>query len=529
MKKTPVLIRTVFALSAIVFSQACVNLNEKVYDTIISDNFYKNEEQYVAVAASAYAQVRKITEYIPVWDTEDLCTDEQLAPTRGTNWDEGGAWRKLHEHTWTYEHEHVKTIWTYGFGCVSKANEVSYGISQSPDQKLKEKFLPEMALIRAFGYYYLINGFGNVPIVDRYDVPADHLPKNSPDFHEGRKAAYDFAVKDITSHIASLSAQKGDELYGRFNKWAAYALLAKYYLNAKTWTGTAKWEDCIAACDEIINKGGYVLEDDYFANFASNNEGSTENIFSIPFDKTRTDWGFIFYWYYLHYSEQAYYNSAAQPWNGPCAVPSFINSFNKDDKRKKGWLTGLRVTPKGDTLKCTEDSKGMPLNYTVDFVNIYDSKDKTIYNHANAREYFGARYAKYKIERGLPGMSMGNDLVIYRLADIMLMKAEALMRKNSSATQEAVDLVNRVRARAFKRDPSPHTVATLTLDALLKERSWELYNECMRRNDLIRFGKFVRGKWEFADRSAESDTRNVFPLPQSVVSANTNLTQNPGY
>ncbi|PGH39576.1 MAG: RagB/SusD family nutrient uptake outer membrane protein, partial [Candidatus Nephrothrix sp. EaCA] len=73
--------------------------------------------------------------------------------------------------------------------------------------------------------------------------------------------------------------------------------------------------------------------------------------------------------------------------------------------------------------------------------------------------YFGARYAKYKIERGLPGMSMGNDLVIYRLADIMLMKAEALMRKNGSATQEAVDLVNRVRARAFKRDPSPHTVA----------------------------------------------------------------------
>jgi len=527
MKKFNFNFRLVVACLIITGVQACVNLDEKVYDTITEDNFYKSEEQYASVIASVYAQIRAFTPF--AFDSESLTTDEALAPTRGNNWDEGGAWRKYHDHTWTYEHIYLGQLWTLGYNIVNKANETIYQFTKAKNQQYKNEFLPELFIARSYGYYYLINSYGNVPIVDRYDTPADYLPKNGATFNEGRKAAYDFAVKDITSNIASLSEQKGGALYGRFNKWAAYALLAKYYLNAETWTGAAKWDECIAACDEIINKGGYALESDYFANFVSKNEGSTENIFAIPFDNVRTEWGLIFYWYYLHYAEQAYYKTANQPWNGPCAIPSFIKSFNNKDKRKKGWLIGLRITPKGDTLKCTEDSKGMPLNYTVDFVNIYDGKDKTIYNHANAREYFGARYAKYQIEPGLPGTSMGNDLAVFRYADILLMKAEALMRKNGGAVQEALGLVNTVRSRSFDKDPTPWTLATLTFDAILKERGWEFYNENMRRNDLIRFNKFVRGKWEFADRSGESDTRNVFPIPQAALGANSNLTQNPGY
>lgn len=528
MRKLSILTRTAISIIAIVFTQACVNLNEKVYDTITSEDFYKIADKDQYIVASAYAEVRKITQYIPVWDSESLTTDEQVTPTRGTNWDEGGVWRQLHEHTWNYEHLHIKTIWEYGFGCVNKANEVTYRLNQTGSQKYKDLFINELPIVRAFGYYYLINAFGNVPIVDQYDVPVGYLPKNETNFEAGRKTAFNFAVNDITSTIAKLSERKGGEYYGRFNKWAAYALLAKYYLNAETWTGTPKWDECIEACDAIITKGGYRLEPDYFANFVSKNEGSKENIFVIPFDNTLTPGGLIFWLYYLHYSDQAYYNTASQPWNGPCAIPSFIKSFNKDDKRLKGWLTGLRIAPNGDTLRCTEDSKDKPLNYTVDFVNIY-KKDNIKYDHTNSREYFGARFAKYEIEPGLSGSSMGNDLAIYRLADIMLMKAEALMRKHGGATQEAVDLVNRVRTRAFDNDPSPYTVATLTLETLLKERGWELYNECMRRTDLIRFKKFVRGPWEFANRSAESDTRNVFPIPQSAISSNTNLTQNPGY
>lgn len=526
MKKVHNKFRSAVLLLAVAVIQSCVNLEERVYDTITEDNFYKNEEQYAAIITSVYAQVRSFTPF--AYDSESLTTDEMLAPTRGSNWDEGGAWRQYHDHAWTYEHVYLGQLWTLGYNIVNKANEIIHQLTQPKGQKYKNEFLPELFIARSYGYYYLINAYGNVPVVDRYDVPAGYLPKNGTHFNEGRKVAYDFAVKDITTNIAALSEEKGGQQYGRFNKWAAYALLAKYYLNSEVWTGTARWDECIAACDEIINKGGYILEPDYFTNFLSNNEGSRENIFVIPFDNIRTGWGLIFYWYYLHYSEQAYYKTANQPWNGPCAIPSFIKSFTTNDKRKKGWLIGVRITPAGDTLRCTEDSKGKPLNYTVDFESIYE-KDGIKYNHANAREYFGARFAKYQIEPGLSGWTMGNDLAVFRYAEILLTKAEALMRKNGGATQEAVDLVNKVRARAFDKDPAPWTVATLTLDAILKERGWELYNENMRRNDLIRFKKFVRGTWEFADRSGESDTRNVFPIPQAAVGANTNLTQNPGY
>ena len=126
---------------------------------------------------------------------------------------------------------------------------------------------------------------------------------------------------------------------------------------------------------------------------------------------------------------------------------------------------------------------------------------------------------------------MHNDLPVYRLSDVMLLKAEAIMRKNGGvATQEAVDLVNAVRSRAFA-EPAGHlfTIGTLTLDDILQEREWGLYYEGHRRTDLIRYGKFVRGTWEFFDRSNEGDHRNVFPIPQAQINANPNLKQNPGY
>ena len=202
----------------------------------------------------------------------------------------------------------------------------------------------------------------------------------------------------------------------------------------------------------------------------------------------------------------------------------------EDDIRRRGWMIGLQSNAStGEVLLCTEESAPNPLEYTIDFDNIYDPEDQAVYNHKNALEYHGPRFVKYEI-RYTSG-NMGNDLAVYRLADILLLKAEAIMRKNGGvATQEAVNLVNQVRTRAFD-DPALHlyTTASLTLDELLAERARELYNEGMRRNDLVRFGKFVRGTWEFADRSNEEDFRNVYPIPQQQISVNVNLIQNPGY
>jgi len=528
MKKINI-IRLVYLTNlCILFS--CTDLDETVYSDILKDNFYKSEAEIISTLAPAYAGLRGIES---LWEASSLCTDETLIPTRGKDWYDGGVYLRMHEHNWQAELGYFNSIWGYGFGRVNKANQLIFQLSQVEDKMdpaFYSQFVGELKTIRAFGYYLLLDNFGNVPIIDKFDVPAGYLPANNQDFTSGRKEVFNFTEKDLVENIDFLSGEKNQSTYGRFNKYAAYAIMAKLYMNAEVWTGTPKWDECIKACDSIIQSGKYQLESDYFANFLGKNEGSKENIFVIPYDGTKTDWQFIVYWTSLHPSLRNKYNTANGPWNGLCAMPSHYNSFDEQDKRRNGWLTGLQYSSTGELLKCTYESVPNPLNLTADFVNIYNPSDPAVYDQTNALEYMGARFVKYQITQ-YPSWCMENDLVVFRLADIMLLKAEALMRKNGGmATQEAVDLVNQVRYRAFD-DAASHEydLNTLTLDALLQERSWELYYECVRRNDLIRYGKFIRGNWEFFDRSGEEDFRNVFPLPQNQINSNQNLVQNPGY
>jgi len=510
---------------------SCTNLDETVYSEVLKDNFYQNETEIISALAPAYAGLRQITGNM--WEALSYCTDEALIPTRGKDWYDGGVYLRMHEHNWQAELGYFSGIWGYGFGRVNNANQLLFQLGQVEDKMdptLYSKFVAELKIIRAFGYYNLLDNFGNVPIVEKFDVPQGFLPSNNQDFATGRNEVFNFTEKDLVENIDFLSGEKNQSTYGRFNKYAAFALMAKLYINAEEWTGTPRWDECIAACDSIIQSGKYQLETDYFANFLGKNENSTENIFVIPFSETRMDWALIWYWTSLHPSLVKKYNTTYGPWNGMCALPSHYNSFDSQDKRRNGWLTGLQYSSTGEVLKCVFESQPNPLNLTADFINIYNPSDPAVYDHTNALEYHGARFVKYEITR-YPSWCMENDVVIYRLADILLLKAEALMRKSGGvANQEAVDLVNQVRSRAFDDAVSQeYNTSTLTLDALLQERGWELYFECVRRNDLVRYGKFVRGTWEFFDRSSEQDFRNVFPLPQDQINSNPNLVQNPGY
>jgi starch-binding outer membrane protein, SusD/RagB family len=514
---------------AMAINPSCTDLQEELYHEILTESFYKTQEEVIAALAPAYGDLRWIG---GIWELNSHNTDHTLIPTRGRHWYDGGHWQRMHEHTWSPETPQINGVWGYGFDRVNRANMLVYQLQQLEDidAALRDRFISELKIIRAFGYYHLVDFFGNVPIVDRFDVEPGFSPPNNDNFQAGRTAVFNFIEKDLLENIGNLSDEKNQSTYGRFHKWAVHAMLAKLYINAETWTGTARWDDVIANCDAIINSGLYQLEGNYFNNFLAQNTGSRENIFVIPYDETRTDWGLILFWLGHHYAMQRKYNTANGPWNGFCALPSHYKSFDEEDVRRDGWLVGPQYSASGDELLCSEESAPNPLNLTVDFVNIYDATDPATYDHRNALEYHGPRFVKYEIT-ALPAWSMGNDLAIYRYADILMLKAEALMRKNGgAATQEAVDLVNQVRARAFA-DPAGqlYTTANLDLDALLMERSWEFYHEGMRRNDLVRFGKFVRGEWEFFDRSNESDHRNVMPIPQPRINANPNLKQNPGY
>lgn len=510
---------------------ACTDLSETVYSDVMASEFYQTEEEIIAAMAPAYGELRDYAHY-DLFETRSVGTDEVTVPTRGRHWYEGGYYLRFHEHTWTPT-DYLEGPWDIPFGWVNRSNMLQYQFSQidQMEPELKNLFIAELKMIRAFAYYQLIDFFGNVPIVDRFDVPEDFEAANHTNFETGRREVFNFVVQDILENIDHLSDNVDETTYGRFHKYAAHALLVKFYMNAEVWTGTPQWDEALEHANAIIESGIFDLESDYFYNFSVDNRASRENIFVIPYEdgRTGTEIDRMLYRIHQHYQAGRLFNAPFGGYNGMAALPSHYRKFDEEDRRRNGWLSGpMFDSSTGAPLVSTEESAPNPLNYTVDFINIYDPSDTAVYDYRNALEYHGARLAKWEINFN---STVGNDLAVIRLADILLMKSEALMRKNGgAATQEAVDLVNRVRERAFD-NPGAHayTTATLTLDELLDERSRELYFEGVRRNDLIRFDKWVRGEWEWADRSIEGDYRNVFPISQHHINVNPNLNQNPGY
>ena len=298
-------------------------------------------------------------------------------------------------------------------------------------------------------------------------------------------------------------------------------------MNAGVYTGSPDWAGAKADADAIINSGLYSLESNYAANFKVDNSGSGENIFVVPYDKVFAG-GFNWVQMTLHYASQNTYNLQAQPWNGYATVEDFYNSYidpvgnpgpqgtvykgkGTDTGTLDSRLSNFVVGPQGTDDPAggeAGDDDGVGLNFTPYINSIWP----------DACRQCGARVGKYEYENGgTPNMS--NDWVLFRYADILLGKAEAHYRTGDAAG--ALGIVNQIRARA---GVDPYT--SLDDDNLLAERGREMYVENVRRQDLIRFGKFEGPWWEM---TATGTHLRIFPIPKSQMDANTKLTQNPGY
>jgi hypothetical protein len=496
---------------------SCTNLDEEVYDTIVTDKFYQTDKQVLAAAGPAYNELRRFVQVYGTWGVNSLCTDEAVLPTRGIHWDNGGMYRRMALHTWTSEMDLFNSAWRSVYNTASNCNRILYQfdlIENKSDALIS--IMDELRAIRAFAYFMGLDQFGNIPIVDQFDVPEGYAPANNT-----RQEVFDFVKSDLENSLDVLSKKTDMTSYGRMHYYAAQAILAKLYLNAEIYTGTPMLDECISACDAIISSGNYSLASEYFSNFAIENQGSPENIFVIPFDDVyTTSWDYMnqFQYWTLHFNSNKTFNMEAGGWNGFCAMPSFYRSYDETDVRRNAWLVGPQYALTGEQLVCNQELAGKPLSFSIDLTSLEGSFEDE-----------GARLAKYDYT-GAKNYTVSCDYAVIRYADVLLMKAEALMRKNGgNATAEAVELVNAVRSRAFD-DPSGklYTTATLTMDALLAERGWEFAGEGWRRNDQVRFDKFTKGRWTFKD-SDDPDTRNIFPIPQSQMNANPNLTQNAGY
>jgi len=396
-------------------------------------------------------------------------------------------------------------------------------------------------LLRASYYWVLCDMYGNVPIVDRFDVPIGYLPKQNT-----RKEVYNFIVNEILANANKVSSKNDQTTYGKFNKWAGLTLLAKMYLNAEVYSGTPAYDKCIAICDTIINAKGTTkidLESNQRNVFITENQNSKEIIFALPFDsKYVSDWNsFDVHMQTLEPENQATYNLESSPWGGVCAVPQFISTFDLEDSRyQDNYIKGQQFKANGDSIFGTMGVfTGKPLAYRnyLPGVDISDEVD-------------GFRLGKFEIAMGATNR-LSNDWPLFRYADVLMMKAESMLRTGDA--DGAAVIVSQVRQRNFKSNPAKavvtgadllkgssfdyglrnHLVTTeeggadIKYGRFLDELGWEFNQEARRRSDMIRFGVFTKKSW--LSHSPNGDYRALYPIPRTEIAKNTNLVQNTGY
>lgn len=490
---------------------ACTNLDEKVYSSYTEENFPSSPEQYASMTGPIYVAAQKLFDN-NYYELQEMPTDEIIVPTRGGDWYDGGRYIDMHYHTWTPSHILVKNAWDAGFNAIGTCNQVISQFDALPETEGKAQTIAEIKVMRAWFYYCMLDAFGNVPIVTKFDQSVAAPTVNT------RQEVFDFISQELEENTAALSAEVNNKTYGRPTQGMAYTLAAKLYLNTEVYTGKAQWEKALTACNQVIALNQYQLED-YFEMFKPDNgPKDKEPIFSVPFDANKAK-GNRWFLRTLHFSHQKTFSLPQAPFNGWCVTPKLFDSYPDNDVRKRIFLYGQQYDAAGNPM--IYNGVNVVLDpYGFDAFDVGGADDKG--------RLVGARCIKYYPDKDAVGNWANNDFVVFRLADVLMMKAEALLRMGKDVS-EAVELVNLVRERAFPNDPEQlFTPATLTLEALYEERGREFIWEMHRRTDMIRFGKFEEPGL-FKPSTVGDDYRRIYPIPTSAMTANPNLKQNSGY
>ncbi|NDV94685.1 RagB/SusD family nutrient uptake outer membrane protein [Dysgonomonas sp. 521] len=503
-------ILSILVLSALVAMSSCTDLDEKLYDKVPMDDYGKTDSEIQTIVGSAYASLRGFSdsdqggtncyptcEY--VFFLDECASDEACIPTRGTDWYDSGRYQEIQRHSWSAGNIMILSSWKYCFQGIASVNTVIYQVDKSElTEDAKAVVKAELRGIRAYYYLLLVDQFGNVPIVT--DFGGEGLPANS-----SRADVFKFIETELTEALPLLPATK---TYGRFTQAVANSLLARLYLNAEVWTGTARWQDCLDACDKVT---GYTLEGNYFNSFKTANETSGEIIFSIPYDHKAGTVGNYLASMTYHYNQKfAFSPNGTYPWcgNGISAQPGLYSSFEEGDIRRGSLLIGEQINMSTGSVIMMDN--GNPLIYTEE-----------ITNYENALQNEGARLHKYEVQAE-DQWERDNDWVLIRYAEIIMMKAEANYRLGFTAN--ALSFVNELRTRAGLSELKPEA---LDLQALDNEWKHEFVFEGLRRTTNIRFGTFFEKWWEKPTDTPK--TRGIYPIPASILELNSKLSQNPGY
>lgn len=481
----------------------CTDVDETVYDRYTADEFYGSPQGSDIALAGAYAQVSGNWNGVGYagadmgwYDLNCMSTDEQVIPHRTDgNWSTEFA--RTYKHEWLPTDTMINNTWNWLYKSIFNSN---LAVSLLENANAEPSKIAEARVLRAFFYYLLIDDWGNVPFYTENNITVDQIPQKS------REEVYNYIVTELTENVEKLSATKNGNYYGRFNKWAGYMLLAKVYLNAGVYTGTPKWNECLAACQKV-SEGGFSLHAATAVPVTQNPLGNTYyDLFgdTSPEDETvlsmyatanlvsRNVYG-IRSLYGVHALSLIGFTG----WNGTIVPREFFEKYDVSDIRRKQFLFG---------------DQGGGVNYTLDVASL---------DNPGAEPQTGIRNLKFYPVGTMDGGGASNDFPIYRYADVLLMIAECNVRLGDAAT--AKQYIDLIRQRAGLNI----LAANPTLDDVYNERGFELNWEGHRRQDMIRFGKFLLPKTLKSGTSPEY--RKLFPIPTSALNANRGLVQNPGY
>ncbi|MEK7720426.1 MAG: RagB/SusD family nutrient uptake outer membrane protein [Bacteroidota bacterium] len=507
MKKTKLILLLMMGLTLFPCIQSCTDLNEIVYDKVPTDKFGNTPKEIAALVAPIYNSLLNARSWAFI-HLADESADMLVVPTRkGGDWWDGGQHMYTKQHTWTNDNTPLITdAYSNIYSSITTCNQVLKMVEGMEGMAGKDNTIAEIRAVRAFWYYIYIDYFGQGPLVTDFSVTT--LPTS-----KSRLELYNFVISELNAVKDLLRADVSSSSYGKMTKGAAYTILAKMYLNAGVWTGTAQWQKCIDACNVVIGLP-YVLEPDWKKTFQVKNEESKEIILPAVFNGKV--WGNTIAFQTLHYLDAYALGLNIGPWNGMCADPNYVKEYDPADKRLNwSFLTGPMLDPATGQVLIT--AHGRPLIHTMD-VTMYEAS--TTWGWCNQED--GARCWKWEIPKGLSDC-LENDYAIFRLADVYLMKAECLVRLNGSSA-EATTLVNDIRRRAFSPEKP---IANVTLEVVRKERRYEMAWEQISRQDNIRFGTFLNAVpgW----RGVSDPKHLLFPIPKNARDVNPGLTQNPGY
>jgi hypothetical protein len=510
------IIKGLLYLGVVSFSIGCTNLDEKILDGVSNSTSGGGTINTAATLVSAYEGLRDFNGQGGVYALNEMSTDAMVGPTRGGDWDDNGVWRQIHTQTWAPDHGEVRNAWNSLLSNAYKCNLVIENGGTAAQ-------VAEARFLRAWYYYNVVDLFGQAPY-----RPAGSSLLDDPKVWT-RSEATDFIISELEAIVNTLPNRTANDA-SIANKDAARFLLAKVYLNKGVFKATnpagpytfdaADMTKVVQNVDAITN----TLSTNYWDNFTPSNNTSSEIIFSSKNIQGGAGGNMQSKWRMSNH-----YNQTPDGWNGFATVADYYSTFNAADKRVHNTIAGYTYTVDANgnglgflqgqvykngtvsTANALKDRNNNPLIFTTNI---------TLITSGATLETAGVRGMKYVPDAANLG-SPDNDLVLMRLSDALLMKAEAIARGGAAGSGiSPATIMSTLATRANV------TAAATTLDGIYAERGRELWWEGWRRNDAIRFGKFLGAR---ALKPYTSDAKYLlYPIPADAL-FNSNLSQNPGY